>query len=367
MVPLAQIGGLLRDGVTAWRDVRLSEVLFGHRDTTILVLIGLIGLAAGVAVIRVAFGRRPGRAQIGLPALLSWARSSSLPGLRHGALLLALAGLPFFMLALADPYTQLQQQQLSFPGRRIALMLDASASMVAPFQAARLRGTDSNQAAFFTTVAAAETFIRQRMKGRYRDLIALVEFGDESYVVTPFTSDYDNILLSLSLVGDWTEFMRFPSQGTTIGIAVEQSVALFRTFEFLNASGNLMVIISDGQDSQAIVEGRSVTDILADARRANIPVYFIRVSYNKGLGRVLPDEIWKPAVEATGGRFYAAADEATVLRAISEIDRRSAGTIAIKRYSTGQPEFSPFALVAAMFWTAALALKLTIPYFQKFP
>jgi hypothetical protein len=367
MVPVAQAVALLRGGATAWRSVHLSEVLFGHRDTTILVLIALIGLSAGVAVVRAAFGRGPGRGQVGLPALLSWARTSSVPFLRHGALVLALAGIPFFMLALADPYSQLQQQQVSFPGRRIALMIDASASMVAPFQAARLTGADRNQATFFTTVAAAETFIRQRMRGRYRDLISLVEFGDEAYVVTPFTSDYDNILLSLSLVGDWTEFMRFPSQGTTIGIAVEQSVALFHTFDFLNASGNLMVIFSDGQDSQAIVEGRSVTDILADARRAKIPVYFIRVSYNKGLGRVLPDEIWKPAVEETGGKFYAAADEATVLRAIAEIDRRSAGSIAVKRYSTGQPQFSPFALVAAMLWAAALGLKLTVPYFQKFP
>ena len=54
------------------------------------------------------------------------------------------------------------------------------------------------------------------MKGKYRDLIALIEFGDEAYVVTPFTTDYDNILLSLSLIGDWTEFMKFPDQGTTI-------------------------------------------------------------------------------------------------------------------------------------------------------
>lgn len=367
MVPIAQIGASLREGLTAWRNVRLADVLFGHLDTAILTLIVLAGLSAGVAVARVAFGRRPGRAQIGLPALLSWARPPSFPFLRHGALLLALAGLPFFMLALADPYTQLQQQELSFRGRRIALMIDASSSMIAPFQAARLRGTQQQQATFFTTVAAAETFIRQRIKGRYRDLIALVEFGDEAYVVTPFTSDYDNILLSLSLVGDWTEFMRFPSQGTTIGAAVEQSVALFRTFDFLNASGNLMVIFSDGQDSQAIVDGRSVTDILAEATRAKIPIYFIRASYNKGLGRVLPDEIWKPAVEATGGKFYAAADESTVLRAINEIDRRSAGTIATRRYSIGQPQFPPFALVAAMFWAAALALKLTVPYFQKFP
>ncbi len=109
-----------------------------------------------------------------------------------------------------------------------------------------------------------------------------------------------------------------------------------------------MIILSDGQDSQAIVDGRSVTDILAEATRAKIPVYLIRMSYNKGFGRVLPDEIWKPAIEATGGKFYAAADESTVLRAITEIDRRSAGTISTKRYSTGQPQFSPFALVAAM-------------------
>ena len=45
--------------------------------------------------------------------------------------------------------------------------------------------------------AAADRFVRLRMKERYRDLMALVEFGNEAYVVTPFTNDYDNILMSL--------------------------------------------------------------------------------------------------------------------------------------------------------------------------
>ena len=367
MVPIAEIAALLKNGLTAWWDVRLAEVLFGHRDDSILALIALLALAGGIAVIRVAFLHRPGRTQVGLPALLSWARSSPFSFMRHGTLLLSLVGLPFFMLALADPYTQLQKQEVTFPGRRIALAIDASVSMSAPFQAARLNRNSPNQARFFTTVGAAETFIRQRMNGRYRDLIALVEFGDEAYVVTPFTSDYDNILLSLSLVGDWTEFMKFPSSGTTIGKAVEQSVALFRAFDFLNASGNLMVIISDGEDSQVVVGGKSVADILADARSAKIPVYFIRVSYDKDLGRVMPDQFWQPAVEATGGKFYAASDESAIFQAINDIDRHSAGTIAIRQYSTAQPLFSPFALVAVMLWTVALAVKLTVPYFQKFP
>ena len=66
--------------------------------------------------------------------------------------------------------------------------------------------------------------------------------------MTPFTNDYDNILLSLSLIGDWTEYMKFSDQGTTIGKAIEQGVALFRAFDFLDASGNVMIIFSDGQD-----------------------------------------------------------------------------------------------------------------------
>ena len=79
MVPIARIGALLRDGLTAWRSVDLGGVLFGHRDASILALIALLALALAVAVIRVAFARRPGRAQVGVPALLSWARSSPLP------------------------------------------------------------------------------------------------------------------------------------------------------------------------------------------------------------------------------------------------------------------------------------------------
>jgi Ca-activated chloride channel family protein len=364
---LAELVALVREGLTAWRTVPLGGVVFGQRDTTVLILIALVGLAAGVAVLRHALGRQPGRAQLGVPALLSWAGASPLSWLRHGAVLLSLAGLPFFMLALADPYLPLRQQQVTFPGRRIALLLDASASMVIPFQAARLNPGGPNQASFFTTVGAAEAFIRQRMSGTYRDLIALVEFGDEAYVVTPFTTDYENVLLSLSLVGDWTEYLKFSDQGTSIGKAIDQGTSLFRAFDFLNAAGNAMIIFSDGQDRQAIVEGRPIEDILAGARRAKIPVYLIRIGQNKALGDVIPDQIWRPAVEGTGGRFYAASNEAAIFRAIDEIDRRSSGTVQIRQYVTEQPQFSPFALAAVLLWTAAAALKLSVPFFQKFP
>jgi Ca-activated chloride channel family protein len=278
-----------------------------------------------------------------------------------------LAGLPLFVLALAEPYITLSEEQLSYPGRRIALLIDASSSMLAPFPAAQLGARAPNEAAFFTTVAAADAFIRQRKSGQYRDLIALIEFGDEAYVITPFTTDYDNVLLSASLISDWTEFMHFPNQGTTIGAAIDRATDLFRAFDFADASGNLMVIFSDGQDTQASVGETPVSQILAAAIDTKIPVFLIRTSRGKLLGEIVPDSIWKPAVESTGGRFYAAANEADVLRAIQDIDKRSPGTIQVKHYSTNQPRFAPFALGAAALWAAALLLQLTVPYLRTFP
>jgi len=236
--------------------------------------------------------------------------------------------------------------------------------MMAPFSASRLHGGGM---AFTTNVAAAEYFMRLRMKGKYRDLMALVEFGDEAYVITPFTTDYDNILLSVSLIGDVDEFSAFPDKGTIIAQAIEQSVQVFRAFDFLDAASNAMVIFSDGQDTQVSVHGKSVQEILAGAVKTKIPVYFIRTGYRKAVGTMVPDDIWKPAVESTGGRFYAGSDESAILNAMHDIDRISSGKIEVKQYSVQQPQFSPYAMAAVALWMLALALRLTISYFRRFP
>jgi len=367
VVPVSAVPGIVRDTLAEWRNTRTADLLFTHRDTAVLTLVGIIGLCVAVVLLRSLARRKAGRTQIALPAVLDWGQSSWLSIVRHGTLLLFIAGLPFFVIALADPYSSLTQEQVSYPGRRIALMIDASSSMMARFPAQKLNAKAPNEATFFTTVAAAEAFVRQRMAGKYHDLIGLVEFGDEAYVVTPFTTDYDNILLSMSLIGDWTEFMKFPDQGTTIGLAMEQSVNLFRAFNFLDAAGNLMIIFSDGQDTQVLIHGKPVSEVLQAARDTKIPVYMVRTSYNKGLGAVLPDDIWRPAVEATGGKFYAASDESVILNAIKDIDARSAGRVDVRRYSTEHPKFGPYAFIASAFWTVALLLQLTVPYFRKFP
>ena len=367
MGTLNQLGEQLSTLLVEARGLRLQNLIFAQESTARLAGIVLAGLALLVFILRSLTRRASGSGRLALPSLIDWLRPRRTSIIRHGALLMALAGLPFFALALADPKTALAREEASYPGRRITLMIDASSSMLSSMPSSRLARGAPNDAMFFTTVGAARYFIELRMKGKFKDLMALVEFGDQAYVITPFTTDYENILFSMSLIGDWTEFMAFPDQGTVIANAIDQSVGLFKAFDVIDAAGNAMVIFTDGIDAEVTEDGRSAFDVLQEARKANIPVYFIRTGVPPRGAQGISDEAWAAAVARTGGRFYNAIDESSIVRAVNEIDRAAAGRVDMKRYSTEQPRFASFALIAAAFWAVALAMRLTTPWFQTFP
>lgn len=345
---------------TSWSDLRFSDA-----RTAALVLTVLLAAALLALLVRAAVPRRPGRTHVALPALVPVMRRSPLSPARHAPLLLFLAGLPFFAIALAGPHTGFTREEVSYPGRRIAILVDASTSMVMAFKTEKLRTQGS--ATFFTAVAAAEQFIVRRMDGPYRDLVALIQFGNQAYVVTPFTTDYENIRLSIRLISDPREWGRFSDWGTTIYEGINQGVELFKTFDFLNASGNLMIVFTDGRDSDLNRQGRPLEALVVEARRWKIPVHMVRTAYDRREGDVLQDKIWRGVVEKTGGRFYAAYDDESIARALRDIDRLSPGRIQVREYSVRRPRYAGFTLIAVACWTAAVLLKLGFGAFRTFP
>ena len=239
-------------------------------------------------------------------------------------MLLFVAGVPLFAMALADPHTGFTREEVSYPGRRIALLVDASTSMVMSFKSTTFK--TQGESTFFTAVAGAEAFIQRRMKGPYRDVVALIQFGNQAYVVTPFTTDYENILLSVRLISDPREWGRFSDWGTTIIEGIDQATQLFKAFNFINASGNLMVVFTDGRDSelnraeqaarQAGERGANAEDSGAhDPHRLQLP----------RSARCRRTRSGRRVVERTGGRFYAAYDDESLSRALVDIDRLSPG------------------------------------------
>jgi hypothetical protein len=355
----------LRETVDEWLRIRWSELHFTEVRTALLVCVVLLAVALLGLVAQLARTRRPGRAHLVMPALLPAMRRSPWSAIRHVPLLLFLLGVPFFALALADPHTGFSQEDVSYPGRRIALLVDASTSMIMEFQSAKLnkQGTST----FFTAVAGAEQFMRRRMDGPYHDLISLIQFGNEAYVVTPFTNDYENVLLSIRLISDPKEWGRFSDWGTTIIEGIDQAMNLFKAFEFTNASGNLMIVFTDGRDSELNRQGRPLEALVAEARRYRIPVYMIRTAYKQTFGRVQQDKIWQDVVERTGGRFYAGNDEQAITDALREIDRLSPGKIEVRQYSVQRPRYAGFVLAALACWLAAAVLKLGLRSFSTFP
>jgi hypothetical protein len=350
-----------------WQLLDAATLQYWRRDVAQLSLIGLVAIAALMLLARAAMTRKPGRHSIVLPAILRGGETVRCGWLRHLPVAMFVVGLPFAVLAVADPYSSLVAENVTYPGRRIALMIDASDSMQTSFQAPTLNTRNEVQPAFFTTVAAAQRFVELRRKGKYRDLMALIEFGSRAYVITPFTSDYDNLLLSMALIGDPVEFSTFPESGTVIASALEESIEIFKAFDFLEASGNLMVIFTDGEDTTSIVHGRSLDDILKSAVDNKIPLYFVRTNYNKEFGEGIPDAKWRAAVEKTGGRYYVAKNEASLLAAVEDIDRASVGAISARAYTRQQPRFTLFALAAFACWTAAAGLKVGTPWFGRIP
>jgi hypothetical protein len=368
MASVNALAGIMRDHFSneLWNS-RVFDHHFWRLEWARLAAYGFVMVCVAMLILRSLGRRRPGAGRLAVPALVGFNARSRWSGIRHVPLMLFVVGLPFLFIALADPYSSLIQRNVSFQGRRISIMIDASDSMVAPFTAGHLNTRAASDSAFFTNVGAAERFVHLRQEGPYHDLMALIEFGNEAYVITPFTNDYDNVLLGIGLIGDVVEFVRFPDKGTIIGQAIDQSIQLFKAFNFLDAAGNLMVLFSDGEDSRVIFHGKSVDDVVADAVKTKIPIYFIRTSYQKHLGEIIPDEQWKTAVERTGGRFYAAADEGTILRAIQEIDRVSTGRIDVKQYAAQPPHFASFAMIALFAFSSATTLRLLSPWFCKFP
>ena len=354
---------LLRQQFAEWQGLRIRDLQFTHLTEGRLVLFGLLALSVFLLAARL-LARRGTRHGVVLPALLRSLPQSRVMGMAHIPMLVFAMGLPFFIMAIADPFTALISKEVTMPGRRIGLLIDASLSMRTPFTAS-INKRMATDASFFTTVAAADQFVQMRMKSGYRDLISIVEFGDQPYVIMPFTADYENVRLSLSLIHDPTEFSTFPDQGTVIGRAIDEMVGLYKAFDFAEASGNMMIIFSDGEDSNYKVGGKSLSEILKTANDAKIPVYLVRINYGMSAGKNIPDEVWQPTINASGGRFYPVAQEEDLQAALVDLNKRATGSIEYKTFTSQEPRFASFGLMAVAFWVAAAMLKLGVPYFQR--
>jgi Ca-activated chloride channel family protein len=146
---------------------------------------------------------------------------------------------------------------------------------------------------------------------REGDRIALIVFGSSAYLQTPFTEDLETAaeLMAQTEVG-----MAGPH--TAIGDAI--GLAL-RTFEASDIEQKLLVLLSDGADTNSQMSPLNATEIAA---AAGVKIFTIGVGDPKGTGEQRVDLAALEAVaERSNGAFYVAEDTEGLREIYAEIDR----------------------------------------------
>jgi hypothetical protein len=86
-----------------WQAIDFGGLQYWRRDVAQLALIALVAAAGLVLLVRASIARVPGRHHVVLPAILRGASFSRFAWTRHLPVMLFAAGLPFALLAVADP------------------------------------------------------------------------------------------------------------------------------------------------------------------------------------------------------------------------------------------------------------------------
>jgi Ca-activated chloride channel family protein len=270
---------------------------------------------------------------------------------RHVPPLLVLTALAALVVGVARP-----QVAVAIPRKEgtVVLAIDRSGSMlandVAPTRMAAAR-------------AAAATFIKGLPKGFK---VGLVSFSDQADVVLPPTTDHAAAVRALATLQ--------ADNGTALGDAITRSVDLGLTDleKKVAPSGTPLVVLllSDGASTTG---DATPLEAAARATKAKVPVYTVALGTDAGtitttspatgetrVYRVPPDPATLQEVaQKTGGKFFAAADAASLQSVYSRIGSQ-VGTEVHQRELT-----AVLTGAGAVFLLASSALSLA--WFNRLP
>lgn len=178
---------------------------------------------------------------------------------------LLVAALCLLVIAAARPRVGVEMQQAQRQGADVALVMDASDSMLA-----RDVGPSRLEAAKQAALALINS-----LEG---DRIGIVVFAGSAYVYSPLTNDLDAAGMFISSI----ERGSAPAPGSHIEDALK---AAFRLLEASEGKHRVIVLFSDGED-----HGGMRTDAVAQMRAAGVVVHTVALGTTEGEPIPLPDD-----------------------------------------------------------------------------
>jgi Ca-activated chloride channel homolog len=286
--------------------------------------------------------------------LKRWPRRASI--LRRAPFAVLAIAAALTSLAFMDPVIPYSQADVQSRGLDIVILLDLSSSMQEEMGSSLAPHKPANAPLGKTRLEAVKDAVRRFVRSRRDDRIGLVVFSDNPYVISPLTFDHDYLLHYVDMVDD--KILQGEGQ-TAIGDGLALSdYVLYRQAQPNSHGHQVIVLFTDGENNR----GREPVDVLNEAKAADIRVHMIGVDLESEVKEKPAVQQLVRAIEDSGGRYFDATSEKSLIAAEREIDSIEKGLLSSRVYVRDVPVYQWFAIPALIALAAALALR-SVPYF----
>lgn len=231
---------------------------------------------------------------------------------------LRLAAVALIIVALARPQLPLSDSKIATEGVDIVLALDSSTSMLA--EDFKINGTRESR------VEVIKDVVRNFIKGRQNDRIAIVTFAARAYTVCPLTVDYSWLLTNLERIESG-----MLEDGTAIGSGIATSLNRLKNSK---AKSKVIILLTDGRNNMGTISPLTAAEA---AKAMKVKIYTIGagakgpVPYpvrdffgNKVYQQIeadLDEDTLTKIASKTGAKFYRATDTESLRNIYGEIDK----------------------------------------------
>ncbi|MBU1147796.1 MAG: VWA domain-containing protein [Candidatus Omnitrophica bacterium] len=277
---------------------------------------------------------------------------------RHAPMILRMAAIFIFILALARPQAGQMEEEIITEGIDIMLTLDTSGSMKAEDFKPQNR------------LGAAKEVISEFIKSRKNDRIGLVVFAQHSFTQCPLTLDYGVLLDLLDSIE-----IGMIEDGTAIGTAVANSVNRLRDSK---AKSKIIILLTDGINNAGKIDPQTAAKA---ARALDVKIYTIGAGKPGGamypvdhpifgkryvqMDTEIDEALLKEIAEETGGIYFRAKDEKGLGEIYETIGKLEKTKIETKEYANYTELAITFILPGFIIFLAGITLANTV--FRKIP
>jgi Ca-activated chloride channel homolog len=275
---------------------------------------------------------------------------------------LRLIAVALIVLALARSQSPIADSKITTEGVDIVLALDSSTSMLA--EDFKINGQRESR------VEVIKDVVRNFIKGRQNDRIAIVTFAALAYTVCPLTLDYNWLLTNLGRIKSG-----MLEDGTAIGSGIATCLNRLKNSK---AKSKVVILLTDGRNNMGTISPLTAAEA---AKALKVKIYTIGaggqglVPYpardffgNKVYQQVevdLDEDTLTKIASITGAKFYRATDTESLRNIYGEIDKLEKTPIQEKGYLQYN-ELFPLFLVPGLL-LLFLEIFLTNTFLRKVP